>query len=120
MSKIVNLSNADRVGKQYLVDSLVAGKGLARPDADEIVNIVLEAIATALRAGVNVSLSNIGTLRRETAPAATRRNPQTGGTVDVPAKEVVRWTASPTLLGVINGTIDRDSLSVKAPKGSLK
>jgi DNA-binding protein HU-beta len=119
MSKIVDLSNAERVGKRYLIDSLITEAGYTHADAELSVNVVLEAIAKALRSGVNVSLSNIGTFRRETAGATIRRNPQTGGTIEVGAQEVVRWTSSPTLLDVLNGRTVRDSLAVKAPKGSL-
>lgn len=120
MSKIVDLTNADRVGKRYLIDSLIVEAGYKPEAAEEAVNAVLEAITKALRANVNVSLSNIGTLRRETAPARTHRNPQTGGRVEVADREVVRWTSSPTLLDVLNGRAQRDSLAVKASKGSLR
>lgn len=119
MKKIVNLENADRVGKAYLVDYLVTENGQSRADAEESVNAVLEGIATALRAGVNVSLSNIGTLRRETAAGRFHRNPQTGGRLWVDAQETVRWTISPTFTAVLNGRTDRESLATKAPKGSL-
>lgn len=119
MSKIVDLTNADRVGKGYLIDSLVQINGFEREGAEKAVNAVLEAIVTALRADTNVSLSNIGTLRRETAPATVRRNPQTGERFLADAHEVVRWTSSPTLLDVLNGWTDRTELATKAPKGSL-
>jgi DNA-binding protein HU-beta len=120
MSKIVDLANAERVGKAYLIDSLILHQRFNHEDAERAVNGALEAIATALRSGTNVSLSNIGTLRRETATARTHRNPQTGERFAVGDQEVVRWTSSPTLLDVINGRTIRESLAVKAPKGSLK
>lgn len=118
MSKQFNLDNADRVGKGFLVQYLVENSGQSRNDAEESVNAVLEAIATALRAGVNVSLSNLGTLRRETAAGRTHRNPQDGSRLWVDAQETVRWTISPTLADVLNGRDQRDKLATKAPKGS--
>lgn len=108
-----------RVGKAYLVSYLMDNANYTRFDAETAVNLTLEAITHALRAGANVSFSNIGTLRRETAPARIRRNPQNGETLPVPATEVVRWTTSPTLADVLNDRISRDTLAVKAPKGSL-
>ena len=118
MPKKLDLTNADRVGKQYLIDSLMTEKGFTRRDATKATEGLLDAITGALIAGTNVSLSNVGTLRRETAPARTFRNPQTNTPLDVPEREVVRWTMSPTLEDVLNGRSDRESLSRKAPKGT--
>lgn len=119
MSKMIDLSNAERVGKSYLIDYLVANADLDRKQATRAVNGTLDAIVAALVSDTNVSLSNVGTLRRETAGATVRRNPATGGTIDVEAKEVVRWTPAPALLEAVNGNSTRTSLSVKAPKGTF-
>lgn len=117
--KHIDLGNAERVGKTYLIDYLVANTDLDRKLATDAVNGFLDAVVGALVSNTNVSLSNIGTLRRETAGATTRRNPATGGTIDVEAKEVVRWTPAPALLEAVNGNSVRTSLSVKAPKGTF-
>lgn len=119
MSVKFNLENADRVGKAYLINYLVSEKGQTYADATESVNGVLDAIVKALAAGVNVSLSNIGTFRAEVAAPTTCYNPHTEKRFAVDAQNVVRWTSSPTLTALINGRIDRDSLATKAPKGSL-
>lgn len=119
MKKIINLDSADKVGKQYLIDHLMVEKKFDRDDAVKAVEGVIDALVAALHAGTNVNISNFGTLRVEQVAERVRRNPQTGGAVVVPANKTIRWTASPTLLDLINGRIDRDSLSVKAPKGSL-
>lgn len=117
--KITNLDNADRVSKGYLIDSLMTNQGLTHEKSVEAVNGVLEAIATALRSGVPVVFSNIGTLRPAIQAARTRRNPQTGETWRAPSALTVRWKASPTLIAVLNGQSVRTSLATKAPKGSL-
>lgn len=119
MKKIVNLENADRVGKAYLVDYLVVEAGFTRPDAEKAVNAVLEGIATAIRAGANVSLSNIGTLRMVELAERVRRNPATGENFLAPATKTVKFRPSPTFLNVLNGRTDRDKLATKLPKGSL-
>lgn len=119
MAQKIDLSNTSRVTKSYLLDHLVTEKGFTRSDAVEAVEGVVDAIVAALRSGVAVNLSNVGTFRPVVSPAAVRRNPATGGKVAVPASGRVRWTASPTLLDVINGRTERKSLSRKAPKGSL-
>lgn len=119
MTEKFNLANADRVGKGYLIESLMVNNGQSHVDATASVEGVLEAIVTALRHGVTVSLSNIGTLRPVAQPPRRARNPQTGGTVDVPARDTVRWKISPTLKAALNGETDRVNLATKAPKGSL-
>ena len=119
MKKIVNLDTAEKVGKQYLIDHLMVEKKFDRDNATKAVEGVFDAIVAALHAGVNVSISNVGTLRVERVGERVRRNPQTGAQVTVPENKTVRWTVSPTLFDLINNRIDRASLSAKAPKGSL-
>lgn len=119
MSKKINLSNADRVTKAYLIDHLVIESSFTRLDATKAVEGVIDAVVEALRAGADVNLSNVGTLRHEARPEQNRRNPSTGEYFLAPASYTVRWTPSPTLLDVLNGRGDRESLSRKAPKGSL-
>jgi DNA-binding protein HU-beta len=119
MTETFNLENADRVGKAYLIGYLAESNGLTLKDAEKAVNGVLEAIVAALRSGANVSLANIGTFRRETAPERSRFNPMTGQHFQTEAQEVVRWTTSPTFGHVLNGRISRETLATKAPKGSL-
>lgn len=117
MSKqITNLENAEKVSKSYLVDYLVVNQDLTRSQAVEAVNGVLDGIVSALAAGVNVNVSNIGTLRVEESPATTRRNPHTGERFPVPATNRVRFTTAPALLDAVNGRSDRTTLSRKAPK----
>lgn len=119
MKKIVNLDNAERVGKSYLIDYLVAEAGFKREDAEKAVNATLEAIVTALRSKTSVSLTNIGTLKPVTLAPRKRRNPHTGESYQGGELETVRWKLSPTLADVLNGRTVRDQLAVKAPKGTL-
>ena len=107
-----------RTTKAHLIEALVENKGFTREDAEIAVNGMIDAIVSGLRVG-DVNLSNVGTLRLETASERVRRNPQTGEIFTTPAQKVVRWTASPTLTHYINDRISRDTLSTKAPKGSL-
>ncbi len=108
-----------RVGKRYLVISLTE-KGFSEKDAEKAVTGVMDAIVLALRCDMNVSLSNIGTLRRETLKGETAWNPLKGEHVARVSPETVRWTCSPTLKDVLNGRSDRESLASKLPKGSLR
>ncbi|HKZ21199.1 MAG TPA: HU family DNA-binding protein [Acidimicrobiia bacterium] len=114
--KIVNLENADRVGKGYLIDSVASLADVSRNDAELAVNAVIDSIVAALVSGANVSISNVGTLRVTETPATTRRNPATGERFPVDAKTRVRWTSAPALLEAVNGQSERTTLATKAPK----
>lgn len=119
MTQQIDLSGTNRVTKAYLIDHLVIVERFSRDDAVKAVEGFVNAIVAALRSGADVNISNVSTLRPRRSAERTARNPQTGGRVCVPEKNVVRWTPSPTLLDVINGRTERESLSRKAPKGSL-
>lgn len=116
MSKTVNLENAEKVGKGYLIESVASLTDVSLKNAELAVNATLDAIVAALVSGVNVSISNVGTFRVEESPATTRRNPQTGERFPVEAKTRVRWTSAPALLEAVNGESDRTTLATKAPK----
>jgi len=44
--------------------------------------------------GENLIIRGFGTFKRKQVAAKTARNPQTGGTVQVPARSVLRFSAS--------------------------
>ena len=117
--KSLDLTDVDRVGKKYLVDSLVAHKGFQRPDAVKAVEGVFDAVVTALRADTAVFFSNIGRIAPIELAERVRYNPKTAEKFLAPAVVSVRWKSSPTLLDVLNDRTTRDSLAAKAPKGSL-
>lgn len=119
MPKIIDLTNADKVGKVYLVDSLMVNKGFTREDANKAVEGVFDAVVTALLADTAVAFSNIGTIRPMEIGPRVRRNPKTGENFDAPAATIVKWKSSPTLLDLINHRIERPSLTAKAPKGTF-
>jgi len=46
--------------------------------------------------GDDLTIRGFGTFKRKHVAAKVARNPATGGTVDVPAKSVLRFKASPS------------------------
>lgn len=54
----------------------------------------VELFKRELAAGEDVALYKFGTFKAKTAAARKARNPQTGGTVDIPARKVVKFHAS--------------------------
>lgn len=116
MTEKTSLSSGDRVTKAYLIASLMADQEFSRADAAKAVEGVIDAIVTALGAGMDVNISNVGTLRPRVASARPCRNPQTGESWIEGSKNTVRWTPSPTLIDFVNGSSGRRSLSRKAPQ----
>lgn len=58
------------------------------------VHAVLEAFQKTVRTTPVVSLYGFGRFWHKTIPAHVKRNPHTGGTVDVPEKTVLRFKAA--------------------------
>ena len=75
---------------------------LKKADAEKAFDAALGAIAGGLKAGKDVRLTNIGTLKVSTAAARKCRNPKTGEEVNVPARNVVKFSVSKELAEGVN------------------
>ena len=71
--------------------------GIESAEAEAAVAAVLEGIAQALEAGERVMLPNFGTFSVVERTARQGRDPQTGETVEIAARKVVRFKPSKTL-----------------------
>lgn len=72
-----------------IVANLTNHLGLPLKSASEAVNVVLEAMAAALRRGEEIELRGFGCFRFRQRRPRTGRNPRTGEKVAVAAKKVV-------------------------------
>jgi len=83
--------------KTELVDKVAAAIQLPKHQTETVVNLFLQCITDALRAGDKVELRGFGSFRlRHRAPRAGR-NPKTGETVQIPAKQVPWFKAGKAL-----------------------
>ncbi len=83
--------------KAELVDKVAAAIQLPKHQTDTVVHLFLQCITDALRAGDKVELRGFGSFRlRHRAPRAGR-NPKTGDTVQIPAKQVPWFKAGKAL-----------------------
>jgi nucleoid DNA-binding protein len=76
----------------------VSKKLTSKSEAAAAVKTIFGAIATALRNGEKVVISNFGTFRIKERRPRQGRNPKTGQSVSVPSKRGVRFKASRYLL----------------------
>jgi len=88
--------------KKDIIGKVARGESMRVADAERIVNAVFGYIADGLSSGQDVKIDTFGVFKAKTRAARTARNPATGGTVEVPAKNVVQFKPAPVLKNYIN------------------
>ena len=81
----------------------VAGPGLSRVEAKNIVETALEEICCALERGEPVKLRSFGTFQVRSKRPRVGRNPKTGAEYPISARRVLTFKPSPSLVSAING-----------------
>ena len=88
--------------KQDMIEQIAEKEKITKAAAGRIINMIAEDIqADLIREGTAI-VPGVGTLRRQTQKARICRNPQTGGTVNVPEKQTVKFRASQALKAAVN------------------
>jgi len=96
-------AKANPVSRGEVVDIVAAQSGLTRSQAEGAIKAYEGAIIRTLTDGGEVRLGGFGTFKTSERAARTGRNPQTGGTVDVPARTVPRFSPSSAFKGSVSG-----------------
>ena len=86
----------------------VAGPGLSRVEAKQIVETALEEICAALERSEAVKLRAFGTLSIRSKRPRVGRNPKTGAEYPISARRVLTFKPSPRLVAAINGEVLSD------------
>jgi len=87
----------------------VAGPGLSRVEAKQIVETALEEICSALERGEAVKLRAFGTFQVRSKRPRVGRNPKTGAEYPITARRVLTFKPSPRLVAAINGDVYGDN-----------
>lgn len=74
--------------KADLVETVADAADVPRKQADEVVQVILESIITALHRAEKVELRGFGSFRIRQRGERTGRNPKTGEQVYVPPKKI--------------------------------
>ena len=90
------------MNKSDLVDAVASSADLTKASAARAVDATLDAIGGALGNGDSVSLVGFGTFSVRHRAARDGRNPQTGATIQIAAKNVVKFKAGAELSGSVN------------------
>ncbi len=84
------------MNKKDLVNEVAKVVG-TKKDAQDAVDCVLSTITDALSKGDTVTLVGFGTFKAVNRSARTGRNPQTGATINIKARNVPKFTAGKAL-----------------------
>ena len=85
------------MNKGELVEKIASECALGKTVAEQVVASVFGAIADAMKAGDKVTLVGFGTFSVSERAAREGRNPQSGETIQIPAKKVVKFKAGTKL-----------------------
>ncbi len=85
------------MNKTQLFDKIAANTGLKKVSVAKVMNTAFEVLEETLKTGDNVTISGFGSFRVVERAARNGKNPQTGKTIKIPAKKVVRFRPGKTL-----------------------
>ncbi len=85
------------MNKAELVEEVSGEVGLSKRETQKVIDVIIGTIGDTLAAGEKVTLVGFGTFGVRQRMARTGRNPQTGATIQIPAKRVAKFTAGKTL-----------------------
>jgi DNA-binding protein HU-beta len=90
--------------KSDLVEAIAGKAGVAKAQAQDIIEQVFELIADGLAKGEKIDLRGFGTFSVRESAARTGRNPQTGDSIQIPARRVPGFKAGKELRDKVNET----------------
>ena len=88
--------------KAEMIDALAKETGLTKADVEKVFNGTFNLFKRELGKGHNVAVANFGTFKVSKRAARTGRNPQTGATIKIAARNSVGFKAGSALKEVVN------------------
>lgn len=89
------------MNKGDLIDAMAADAGITKTQAASALDSMMMHIRKTLKKGDKVTLVGFGTYSVSRRAARTGRNPQTGKTIKIAAKNVVRFKAGKELSSAV-------------------
>ncbi len=90
------------MNKGDLVQKITDHAGVTKGQAEQALNAVLDSITHALKNDDSVTLVGFGTFSLSRREARQGRNPQTGETIQIEAKNVVKFKPGKKLAEAVN------------------
>jgi DNA-binding protein HU-beta len=95
-------SSEGSMNKQDLITKIAQDTGLSKSNATAAVESFFEGITKSLKKGQPITFVGFGTFKTSQRKARMARNPQTGASIKVPKRRVVRFTAGKALKTAVN------------------
>ncbi len=90
------------MNKGDLIDVVAEAIGVSKADAGVAVNAVFSSIEGCLQSGDKAAFVGFGTFSIQHRPARDGRNPATGKTIKIKAKNAVKFKAGKALVDAMN------------------
>ncbi|WP_373552479.1 HU family DNA-binding protein [Haliscomenobacter sp.] len=90
------------MNKGDLINKIAEGAKITKAQATDALNAVLDSIAAELKGDGKVTLIGFGTFSVSKRDARSGRNPQTGETITIDAKKVVKFKPGKELSDSVN------------------
>ena len=89
------------MNKTELITLAAQNAGMARKDAERVINAAIDVVTAALANGDKVQLSGFGSFEVKDREARMGRNPHTKEAVEIPATKVPVFKASKALRDIV-------------------
>ena len=90
------------MNKNELIAAVAEKAGLAKTEAGSAVEAVFDTISAELKKGGDIRLIGFGNFSVSRREASKGRNPSTGAEVDIPARNVPKFSAGKGLKDAVN------------------
>jgi DNA-binding protein HU-beta len=90
------------MNKQELISKIATDTGITKANAAAAVDSFIEGITKSLKKGQPITFIGFGTFKTAQRKARTARNPQTGASIKIPKRRVVRFSAGKALKVALN------------------
>jgi len=90
------------MNKSDLIEAMASNAGISKAAAGKALDAMMKSITGELMTGGRVSLVGFGSFSVSNRAARDGRNPQTGATIKIPARKVVKFKAGSELKESVN------------------
>ena len=85
------------MNKSELVEAIAQGSGLTKADANRVLDMFMNTVTDALKAGDQVVLTGFGSFSIANRPERKGRDPRTGAEIQIKASRVAKFKAGKLL-----------------------
>ena len=89
------------MNKTQLVDAIAKKASITKVDAKKALDAFINVTGEALKAGDKIALIGFGSFAVAKKPGRTGRNPRTGASIKIAAKDVVKFKAGAELNALV-------------------